>query len=291
MIDVPDILSILTEEERTNLLAAAKAKIEEKSLYLWISVDSLGIDQSYQRSTGAHKVKAIAASFDRHAAGAILVSMRGDGSLFVIDGQHRLEAMKKLGLATAECRIAQGLTVQEEAVLYVKCNQVRKSPEALDVFRAELVAGDATATIISNTVEECGLSIQFRPSGNRRQGTIWAVVALKTIYKRGGAALLKEVLLLAKRAWPDEPRVFEASILLGITAFHLEWKGQYSREDFIAKMSTVDLSSILRRAQYHHEMGGKADYKAVADSLLDAYNSGKRTRRLVRKSAPPEIKG
>lgn len=253
--------------------------IEEQTITEWVPVGDIGIDMTYQRLPALGKIKAISANFNKNAVGVLIVSLRENGQFIVIDGQHRLEAMKKRGIDRAECRIIQGLTREREAEIYISCNTVRKKPDALDVFRARLVTQDPIAVAINAAVEKCGLHIQFNlhhsKGGRKLQNAIWAVTALEDIYKRGKELLLEDILTLAIRSWPNEGKVLEAKVLLGITQFYTKYRGKFSPKEFIAKMNTTDIHSILRRAQYHAENGGHMS-TAFAKALQEAYDKGRR---------------
>lgn len=273
----------LESNTRENEIMIAAKILEEQTTIEWVPVNEIGIDMSYQRPLSQDKVKVIIAKFNEVAAGVLIVSLRDDGQVVVIDGQHRLEAMKKRGIARAECKVCQGLTVEQEAEIYIYCNTARKQPDSLDVFRARLVRQDPIAMAINDIVEKCGLHIQFhlyRSRGGRRlPNGIWAIQALEDIYKRGKEKVLEEVLTLAIRSWPGEGNALEAKVLLGIAAFHFKYQGKYSREEFIAKMNITDLKVLYRRAQFWAEAGGHAS-TAFAKALQEAYDRGRRTRRL-----------
>lgn len=260
--------------------------LEEQATIVWLPISQIGIDMTYQRYPAIAKIRAIAANFNENAAGLLTVSQRSDETYVVVDGNHRLEAMKKQGILLAQCQVCRGLTVEQEAEIYIWCNTARKQPDALDQFKARLIKNDPIVLAIRAIVEKHGLSIQLNTGtgrgGSRGKNALWAVTALETIYTKGKEKLLDEVLILATRSWPHEANVLEAKVLLGIMQFHIKYQGKYSREEFLAKMNVTDLKSIFRRAQYHAENGGHSG-SAFAKALEEAYNKGKRTRRLADK--------
>jgi len=257
--------------------------LEDQSTIEWLPVSRLEIDMSYQRPLGPVKVNAISSKFNEVAAGVLAVNIRANGQIVVMDGQHRLAAMKKLGIVRAECKVCRELTLEQEAEIYRYCNTARKTPDALNVFKARLVEREPIAIAINNIVEKCGLSIQFYKStnhGKRPPKVVWCVGALEEIYKRGQEKHLEVVLTLAMRCWPDNNNAFEAKVLLGIDRFHSKYQGQYSREEFIVRMSVVSLESLRQRAHYHIESGGLHERQAFEKALQEAYDKGRRTRRL-----------
>lgn len=230
----------------------------EDSIVEVVPVEQIKIDLRYQRPLSAKKVKAIADDFDPAVAGVLLLSLRPDNDMYVIDGQHRHAAMLKIGWPTAKCEIKEGLTLAEEARLYRLANTSRKNPEALDLFRARLIEGDPVAVAIHTVVEKCGLAIQYsrysfakRQNWSREHKHVWAVSALEDIYKKGGVELLEYVLTLAMDAWPQEYDALSRRTLEGLLAFHLKYEGRYDREAFVKKMNATNLTIIESKAKYH----------------------------------------
>lgn len=265
--------------------------LEERSFYELLPVKAIGIDMEYQRRISPTKVRGIATRYDENSVGILIVSLREYGQYIVIDGQHRLAAMKRRGIEYAECKVHQGLTKEQEAAIYVNCNKNRKNPEALDLFRASLIAQDPIAIAINSVVEKSGLNIEFYPPGGSHVGgskkrppkSIWAVTALEEIYTRGKEELLEEVLKLAIDSWPDDGNALEGKILLGLTKFHLQYRGRYIREKFIARMNASDLTAIRRHARNRLEVDGGSMVTSIAKSLQEAYDKGRTSFRLESK--------
>lgn len=61
-------------------------------------ITSLKTDMSYQSPVKESQVKKIVKNFDPQKLHTIVVNKRNDGQFFVIDGQHRVEALKELGI-------------------------------------------------------------------------------------------------------------------------------------------------------------------------------------------------
>jgi hypothetical protein len=275
----------LQGERKENTMIEQKS-IEQKLAELqsstseWLPVDLLNIDRNYQRDPGSSKIKAISDNFNLAAAGILIVSQRSNGLYFVVDGQHRLEAMKKLNIQQVECKVSRGLSVTEEAEIFIHCNTVRKNPTAIDVFKARLFKKDPIAMEINQIVEKYGLFIQLNGSStNQRDGrAICAVFALIQIYERGQAPLLEEILTLITRTWPGDSNVLEGKMLQGITDFHLKYQGRYTREEFVRKLSIADPLTIRRRAIYLAENNRESIMKGISRAIQEAYDKGRRIR-------------
>jgi len=264
--------------------------LEEQTTTEWVQVDKIDVDITYQRYLSPVKVKLIADKFDKNAVGVLITSKRDSGKIVVLDGQHRLEAMRKKGIISAECKVIRGLTIEQEAEIYIFCNVARKNPDALETFRARLIRREPLAVAIDNLVERCGLHIQFRRQGTSRKGrsvgAIWAVQALEKVYvsDRGGKGeMLEKVLVLINKSWPEQINTLEAKVILGVAMFHRLYEGRYTEEEFIARMKRTNIDTFIRRAKYHAEILGGSANTAFAKAIQEAYDKGRRVHRLVDK--------
>ena len=78
-----------------------------------LSVNELQVG-GYQRPTNAAQVEKIVANFDEARLGLPIVSAR-EGRYHLLDGAHRVAAMRKIGYSHAMCIVLTGLTYQDEA--------------------------------------------------------------------------------------------------------------------------------------------------------------------------------
>src|SRR3990167_7964091 len=66
-----------------------------------IPLGKIEVDVQYQRRLSRGKVRQIVNNWDNRAAGSLLVSWRQNDQIVVIDGQHRLAAMRQLHIHKA----------------------------------------------------------------------------------------------------------------------------------------------------------------------------------------------
>src|SRR5258708_12752916 len=102
-------LSRLEKIRRNNHVIAPRI-LEDQSTIEWLPVSRLEIDMSYQRPLGPVKVNAISSKFNEVAAGVLAVNIRPNGQIVVMDGQHRLAAIKQLGILRAQFKFSHQLT-------------------------------------------------------------------------------------------------------------------------------------------------------------------------------------
>ena len=66
--------------------------------------------EPYQRVLNNARVKRIADNFDPARVGVLLLSKRGPHSYAIVDGQHRLCAIRQIGVPDAVCIVVVGLS-------------------------------------------------------------------------------------------------------------------------------------------------------------------------------------
>ena len=115
----------------------------ENAKLRWLPVDKLEVDHTYQRQALQEKqVLNIAANFNWAFFGALVVKQRGN-QFFVIDGQHRLSAVKRRGdIRIVPCSVTDSAGIEDEARAFVGTNSSRKNVSAYDKYRAMIAAGD-----------------------------------------------------------------------------------------------------------------------------------------------------
>ena len=86
-----------------------------------VNINDLKVDYSY-RSSDNPSADGIVENFERLAIGCITVSVREDG-LYIIDGIRRVEALKQLGYVECPAEMLYGLTVEDEARIFVNMNK------------------------------------------------------------------------------------------------------------------------------------------------------------------------
>lgn len=151
----------------------------------------LAVDPSYQRELDAssHKlIAAIAAGWDWNLFQPLVVAQRLDRSLWVVDGQHRLEAARLRGdVEQLPCVIFMPGDPADEAEVFVQLNTKRRPLSAYALFNAGLAAGDEQALALDTLMREAGL--RFGGSADPDQlkpGQVNIVGRLRNWHKRYG---------------------------------------------------------------------------------------------------------
>lgn len=123
----------------------------------------LMVDETYQRSVeggvSQKQITEMAINWDWRLCMPLLISRRA-GKLFVIDGQHRLEAARLRGDITYLPAVIFEFEDQRgEAELFLNANRKRRQVSKLDDFHAAVAAGDAKSIAIRDVVAAAGLVV------------------------------------------------------------------------------------------------------------------------------------
>jgi hypothetical protein len=139
----------------------------EPGKLVYAAKESLRIDQTYQRALNDAKRRRIAAEFNWAAFGVLTVARRPDGTMWVIDGQHRLgAAMSRSDIRDVPCVVFEfGGNVADEAVDFYLTNKNRKPLTGFEVFKAQVAGGDATAIAVNEMILASGRVVEVGADG------------------------------------------------------------------------------------------------------------------------------
>lgn len=131
--------------------------------YQWIDKSLLLTERGltgYQRTVSPHGravINKIKKNFLWPLFGALLVVRRKDGDLFVVDGGHRLDAVKEMESITGvPCLICHVDTVSEEAAIFRRFNADRRQLTQFDEFRPAIIEGDKIALVVADICKAAG---------------------------------------------------------------------------------------------------------------------------------------
>jgi hypothetical protein len=184
----------------------------------WIAVERLAIDESYQRATdGPHSRKLIgriSQCWNWHLCQPLVLSRRLDGSLFVIDGQHRLSAAIVRGdIPHLPCVVVSGQSGEDEARTFVQLNTQRQRLSQSDIFNGLLAAGDEVAKRAACLLAETGWR-QTRTSSDRwRPGELFCAPMIVKALKTEGEIVVRNALTSLREAYETAP-VRNTSVML-----------------------------------------------------------------------------
>jgi hypothetical protein len=175
--------------------------------YESVAAKLLSIDLRVQRDhLNKAKLQRMREKYDRLSLGTIVVSERADGSLIVLDGQHRWNLVAEIEGDDYEldCRIHSGLSLPEEAALFVNLN-VQEAASPLDKHKARVTQGEPVAVAIDKAAVDSGWLV------GTGKGRISAVKILEYLYYLGeeqfedyGGELVAQTVRVVTKAWGTE---------------------------------------------------------------------------------------
>lgn len=229
----------------------------------------------YQRPLTSF-VETVAAEYDPALLGCLIGSERPEGTVAVIDGQTRAEAMRRNAETHAPFLIYTGLSLAQEAGLFADLQTKRRGMASYLRFRSALIARRPEATAIAQIVRDAGfeLGVDMTPH------TVKAIAALEKVYRRDtDGELLRTVMGVIARAWPNpdtEGRV--SGDMIGGLGVFLSKERNVDVDRLVDRLSAVDPRTVRHRANALQEgsgsgTGGRAAY--MADAILGIYMRGK----------------
>lgn len=247
-----------------------------------LKVADLIVDHDIQRfKLDLAKVERIVANFNPAAVGVITVSRRKFGDQIILDGWHRVQAIKELtdGAGTVLCHVHEGLEVAEEAQLFLDLN-AGNQPTLLEKFRARKVAGDPVAQAIAEITAAYHWSVDPEP----RSGNVQCVGALERIYRRSEKMesdpnQLLAAFLVITRAWDYDRFGAQAVILEGISSVYGYYGSKLNLDRLVEQLKVYKNgphglhTDATQMAKIRH---GKVSM-AVAELIVNHYNKGLRT--------------
>ena len=241
-----------------------------------LSTGELYSGQPYQRPVLDRVVDKLVREWDPRLLTPLVVSYR-DGRYNLVDGQHRVCAMRKKNGGkdvTALCRVYHGLTYEQEAELYYKLDRAKGHLRLAHATKALVESGaDAEIIEIKRLLETAGFVWALdKPTGEAFE--VEATHAVINAYRLLGGAAFSRMLELTARTWHGAPSSVKASFLSGMALFLKTYETELDDDVFIKRLSAIDPEEILRR--------GKADFSTnkaalrFARVILGKYNSQQR---------------
>jgi hypothetical protein len=184
----------------------------------------LQVDPAYQRSidNGPSQalIRKIATFWDWTLFHPLAVARREDGSLWVVDGQHRLAAARlRRDIYDIPCVVSPSLCQADEAASFVAMNQQRRALSKLDLFKAAVTGTDSEAAQIAAALAASGLSLA--PHTNHtawKPGMISNVGGIEQAWRSHGPRIARAALQALAAGLAGQVLRYAGSIFPGIVA-------------------------------------------------------------------------
>ena len=270
------------QEEQPMFLPDAREGIPAKEVEQHIACLPLEriVTEQYQRVLNMKNVAGIVKNFDPAKLGVLVVSHRADGTYAVLDGQHRLTALRQLGYDATNCIVLEGMTIQQEADYFRRQNENKQSLRINDTFNASLWAEDAESLRIKALMDKYG----FRHGKSGQPMCICAIGALQRILRRFGDRTLELTLACIAATWPHDSTILRGEMLAGLGEFWRRYGEQLTVAQFEARMRKhlpLEMYQEARRRTQGKIMPSTAFNKTIRFTMcavyVSAYNKQLRT--------------
>jgi hypothetical protein len=249
-----------------------------KISYIQLPADAMTVDPATQRSLAGRWAAKLANGFNPDFLGVLVVSVRDDGSVVILDGQHRHAAAKMSGYKDPlPCIAHHGLTHEEEARLFAELNTTLKV-QAIDRFRIRVEAGDPTAVDINRMLHLYG----WKVSPGKANGNFAAVVAAERIYNGAGVlkgkhpALVKGTLKVINDAYGLDYNGSHNSIVSGVGVLLARFGKRVETERLSHVMAKVVPVRLVAQSKALMDMQKGNSANAMAHIIVGLYNTGLR---------------
>lgn len=233
-----------------------------------IPICNLVSNQKYQRDLSQGHIEKTAQNFDPYQINPVKVSRR-DGVNHVFNGQHTIEVVARASGSRETpvwCMIYDDLSYEHEADIFANQQKYVKPLSALEVFNANIEAGNEQQLMIKALVESYDLELGCR----RQWGVICAVSTLEAIFQRCGYHVLDKVLRLLIGTWEGDPISLSANFLNAVARLIEVYGDKLDELQFKDKVGGLSAKHIARIGKERH--AGSMGY---AEAMVLEYN-GKR---------------
>ncbi len=258
--------------------ASEPRRVERDARLRWVPIPKMRVSSPVaQRELKQARVDKLVANFELEQMGNPTVNER-DGWFWIIDGQHRVEALRALGFAddVLQCWTYVGLSEEQEAEKFLKINDYL-ALTVFDRFTKGVTSGDDAACEISRVVlaNDCVVSKDKVPGGIRCVGT------LLRIHSRAGSVVLGRTLRIIRDAYGDAG-FRQSAVVDGIGHLCGRYDGQLDEVKAVAQLSNAHggFNGLLAQAEILHRKTGGQKGQCVAAAAVEIINRGKGGKKL-----------
>jgi hypothetical protein len=254
---------------------------------------TIKFDPRAQRNLNKARARAIAEKLVPTALGTPIISAREDG-LYAVDGMHRVYACQLIlagevsvanevreAVRIITCEVHSGLSMADEASLFIIKNKESSKVGPNDEFRIGLLAGHPLFQDTNDVLEKHQLKV-----GSSSANGVRGIKGILSIVMDHGPEILDQSLTIAEDAWGRTPDTWHAVTIGGIATViskhpevkHPELAEKLKRQgdptSFKAKIQTIATNNNTRAD------GTKGRLKAAHLAVASAWNANRRVNRI-----------
>ena len=227
-----------------------------------------------QRKYSKAQAAEYAENMDFDKLGIPIVNLR-DGIYWILDGQHRIAALRMFFAPSdpghIACEVYENLTDAEMADIFLGRDD-RRAINVFEKFQVACTAERPRESDIRRTVEAQGLKI----SQTKEVGCIGAVGALGKVYDSAGRVVLGQVVRTIRDAFGSDPAAFDGQAIQGLGYAFNRFNGRIDMKLLAQQMSQTPngILGVMQRAETQRLRTGNQKAHCVAAAIVDIYNKG-----------------
>jgi hypothetical protein len=156
-------------------------------------------------------------NWDDRLANVLVVNRRSDGTYAVLDGGHRLKALRIRGETEYLASVYEGLSYQEEARLFVDLNARRNGLTVTQTMVGQADANDEATLMLQRCIEAAGF--KATASSSSREGLVSMGFQLRNAVIDYGPEVVSQALLWVNASWPMQKAATNVNVLMGAVLF------------------------------------------------------------------------
>lgn len=250
----------------------------------WVPLADTRVNPNSQREFVPARADKILANFDPEHFGLPVLNHR-DGLYYIIDGQHRIEALKGWlgdGWETQQFSgwVFENLTEEQEAEAFLIRNNTM-GVNAYNKFRIAVNAGRHDETQVSYIVESKGLKIGLDRNADN---TVGAVGTLLKVFYEQGPDILARVLEVIRDAYGKAG--LEANVIQGLAKVMARYGDAFNDAEAIVRLGKAygGVGGVFNKAVQEQKATGMPKMECISYALVSAYNAGGRGSNLPGKN-------
>lgn len=216
----------------------------------WLPINKLIIDNSYQCSINsnmsARNIDKIANNFAWSKFSPLIVNDNGNNTYSVIDGQHRLEAVKQIKeINTVPCYIIPNQTVAQQASDFTEINTNRVCVNFFDLYKARKAALDPDVLRLEDFLQKHDLVVSNNGASPTNPNIILGYSLFIKMLKNNREEDLAYAVSIIKEAYPLLAGRFRADLVTFLCNMHQNYGNKFNRQAIINALKGFTTPNIL----------------------------------------------
>jgi hypothetical protein len=211
----------------------------------YISTAALMVDPNFQRPLSERRVAEIVLKFNELDLGFLTVSRRARENV-LLDGQHRWTALLRMGYAEAPCEVLEGLTREQEIMIFVIRNEERTQVRRSLLFTDKAKAGIEPYSTAVEILGQHGYElIDVGKGATVKANQLFCPRTIEIVHRMGK---LSATLFTIRRAWPELAQANRAEMLQGVATF-LQIYPQVEAMDLADRLGRFPPERLVQQAR------------------------------------------